>query len=85
VLALLGLYSAALYADKIYGVLVANVVQTAAGLFIVRVLDGVSIKNTFAAASDQLLFAKYVLGLIVASGYNMDTIPEPVSAIVPKL
>ena len=83
-LALLGLYSAALYADNTYGVLEPSVVQVDPGLFVL-IFVGVPVKFAFAAASDHVPAATYVLGLLVGFGYNMDTNPEFASTIVPAL
>lgn len=90
-LALSGLYSSALYTDKIYGVLTANVVQVDPGLFVL-IFVGVPVKarEAFAAASVHDPAATYVLVVVrlicdVGDVNETATNPEFASTIVPEL
>ena len=90
-LALLGLYSAALYADNTYGVLDPNVVHVAPGLFVL-IFVGVPVKasGAFALASVHAPAATYVLGVVrlicdVGDVNEIATSPEFASTIVPEL
>ena len=64
-LALFGMYSAALYKDNTYGILVPVVVQVVPGLFVL-ILVGVPIKapEAFADASLHAPAATYVFGVV---------------------